>query len=133
MRLSWLGVILQTESFTVQFPARAHAGVTGSVPQCGAGGNRLMFLSHIDVSCLLSPSLPLSLESIKEKQVKKTYILLHPKSMAQSSFPSPCSFPQGCPFACPSPQLQRPFFSLWNLFSEPTQLSWLTSTTSVTF
>ena len=60
VRLTWLGVVLQTEVSKVQFPVRAH--VWGSVPvRERASGNRLMFLSF-------SSSLPYHFSRINKKK-----------------------------------------------------------------
>ena len=55
-----LGVITQSKRWPVQFPVRARAEVSGSVPgRAPMRGNQLMFLSHIDVSLpLFFPSFP---------------------------------------------------------------------------
>ena len=51
---------------TTGSPVRAHACVTGQVLSLvHVKGNRSMYLSHIDVSLPLSPSLPLSLKVSK--------------------------------------------------------------------
>ena len=63
--LSWLGVVPQSERLLVRFLVRSYAWVVGSVPGVGAPtrGDRLMFLSHIDVSLpLFLPSFFLSLK-----------------------------------------------------------------------
>ena len=53
--LSGLSAGLRTERSPVQFPVRAHAWVVGRVPSWGhVRGNRLMFLSHINVSLSFS-------------------------------------------------------------------------------
>ena len=62
--LSRLSASLRTKGLQVRFPVRSHAWVVGQVPSWGCMRvNRLMYLSHIDVSLLsLSPSPPLSLK-----------------------------------------------------------------------
>ena len=63
MWLSRSSAGLQTKRSPVRVPVRAHAWVVGRVPGWGhARGNWSMFLSHIDVSLLLSPSPPLFLK-----------------------------------------------------------------------
>ena len=66
---SWLGIILQSERSRVQFLVRAHAWVAGLVLSWRQVIN--VSLSHQCFSPSLSPSLPLSLESIKEKRILK--------------------------------------------------------------
>ena len=49
--LSGLNTGLQSERLLVRFPVRAHGWVMGQVPSWRrARGNKLMFLSHVDVS-----------------------------------------------------------------------------------
>ena len=50
MWLSGLGIVPQTKRSPVQFQVRAHAWVEGQTPSWRyAGGNRSMFLLHMDV------------------------------------------------------------------------------------
>ena len=62
---------LQTKGSLVRFPVRAHAWVAGQVPSRGVHGRQ----PHIDVSLLLSPSLPLSLKinKIFKKKLKHCF------------------------------------------------------------
>ena len=49
--LSGMSISPQTERSLVRFLVRAHVWIVGQVPSWGhAGGNQLMFLSHIIVS-----------------------------------------------------------------------------------
>ena len=64
--LSWLGIIPQGS--LVQFPVGAHAWVAGSVPWSGSRESTDVSLSHRCFSPFHSPSLPLSLELIKERK-----------------------------------------------------------------
>ena len=66
MLFSWLGIVLQTERLQAQLLVSAHAWIVGSIPSQGMYKRQL-----IDVSLSLSPSLPLSLESVKEKKTLK--------------------------------------------------------------
>ena len=55
MWLSGLGIVLQSEVSQVQFPVGAHPWAVDQVPGWGhVRGSQLMFLSHVDVSFLLS-------------------------------------------------------------------------------
>ena len=64
MRLSWLGVVLQSKGSLVRFPVRAYAWVAGLVPGGGAQERQPIDVSfsHWCFSPSLSPSLPLSLK-----------------------------------------------------------------------
>ena len=61
-----------SQKVTVPFPVAAHAQVAGQVPTWGpwgsVRGNRSMFLSHVEVSPPLSPSLFLPLKKKKRKK-----------------------------------------------------------------
>ena len=80
--LSGLSTGLWTKGSPVWFPVRAHAWVAGQVPSWGVCvwcfSCTSMFLSQIDVSLPLFPSLPLSLkiESFFKKRAKSTLKLL---------------------------------------------------------
>ena len=57
--LSWLSATLQSQGSLVRFLAGAHTWVVGwSLVEAHAGGSRLMYLSHSNVSLPLSPSFP---------------------------------------------------------------------------
>ena len=58
--LSGLNTSLGAKRSLVQFPLRAHAWVVGQIPSWGhVIGNRMMYLSHIDVSLpLFLPPFP---------------------------------------------------------------------------
>ena len=76
--LSGLSTGLQTQRSLVWFPVRAQAWVAGQVPSWGhVRSNWLVYLSHIDTSLPLSPSLSLSLKikinTIFLKKLKKIY------------------------------------------------------------
>ena len=72
MWLSGLSAGLQTRRPLVRFPVRAHAWVAGQVLRwgCARSSRSVTFLSHVDVSLPLSPSLPLSLKINKYNFLK---------------------------------------------------------------
>ena len=85
MWLSGLSTGLQTKRLLVQIQVRTHAWVAGQVPSRGrVKDNLLLYLSHIDVSLPVSPSLPLKIFFLihKKGEKKKLSFLEIPRSEA---------------------------------------------------